>query len=57
MEELSVTMCYDANSMEQMSEEELLASLVDETGPTFTVRTAVARGCSEFHHWKTLRCC
>lgn len=53
MEELSVTMCYDAHSVEQMSEEEILASLVDETGPTFTVRTAVALGCSEFHHCKT----
>lgn len=38
MDELSVTMCYDAHSMEQMSEEEILACLVAETGPTFTVR-------------------
>lgn len=42
MDEMSVTMGYDAHSMEQMSEEEILACLVAETGPTFTVRN---------HHW------
>lgn len=43
MDELSVTMCYDAHSMEQMSEEEILACLVAETGPTFTVPTKKAK--------------
>ncbi|XP_036928652.1 rab GTPase-activating protein 1-like [Acanthopagrus latus] len=39
MEEVSVMMAYDANLVEQMSEEEILASLVEETGPKFTVPT------------------
>ncbi|XP_056248727.1 rab GTPase-activating protein 1-like [Seriola aureovittata] len=39
MEEVSVMMAYDAQVMEQMSEEEILACLVDETGPKFTVPT------------------
>lgn len=38
MEEVSMTMPYDAHAMEQMSEEEILACLVDETGPKFEVR-------------------
>lgn len=38
MEEVSVMMAYDAQVMEQMSEEEILACLVAETGPKFTVR-------------------
>lgn len=41
MEEVSVMMAYDANLVEQMSEEEILASLVEETGPKFTVRLTV----------------
>lgn len=41
MEEVSVMMAYDANLVEQMSEEEILASLVEETGPKFTVRFTV----------------
>lgn len=38
MEEVSVTMHYDVHDMDQMSEEEILACLVAETGPKFTVR-------------------
>lgn len=34
-------MAYDAQVMEQMSEAEILACLVAETGPTFTVRLVV----------------
>lgn len=52
MDEMSVTMCYDAHSMEQMSEEEILACLVAETGPTFTVRNR--HWAVSFHHWKAL---
>ncbi|KAF3845054.1 hypothetical protein F7725_008217 [Dissostichus mawsoni] len=37
MEEVSMTMAYDADTMEQMSEEEILACLAEETGPKFTV--------------------
>lgn len=36
-------MAYDANLVEQMSEEEILASLVEETGPKFTVPTKKAK--------------
>lgn len=36
-------MPYDAPDMDQMSEEEILACLVAETGPNFTVRLGVAR--------------
>ncbi|XP_041669248.1 rab GTPase-activating protein 1-like isoform X1 [Cheilinus undulatus] len=43
MEEVSVMMAYDAQVMEQMSEEEILACLVDETGPKFTVPTKKAK--------------
>lgn len=43
MEEMSVMMPYDAPDMDQMSEEEILACLVAETGPNFTVRLGVAR--------------
>ncbi|XP_073340113.1 uncharacterized protein [Pagrus major] len=43
MEEVSVMMAYDAQLMEQMSEEEILASLVEETGPKFTVPTKKAK--------------
>nr|XP_020469624.1 rab GTPase-activating protein 1-like [Monopterus albus] len=39
MEEVSTMMAYDAHIMEQMSEQEILACLVAETGPTFTVPT------------------
>ncbi|XP_054652781.1 rab GTPase-activating protein 1-like [Dunckerocampus dactyliophorus] len=35
MEEVSVTMSYDAQLSEQMTEEEILACLVAETGPSF----------------------
>ena len=35
-------MAYDAQVMEQMSEEEILACLVEESGPKFTVRLTVA---------------
>lgn len=35
-------MAYDAQVMEQMSEEEILACLVAETEPKFTVRLTVA---------------
>lgn len=42
MEEVSVMMAYDAQVMNQMSEEEILACLVAETGPKFTVRLAAA---------------
>ncbi|XP_010793324.1 rab GTPase-activating protein 1-like, isoform 10 isoform X2 [Notothenia coriiceps] len=37
MEEVSMTMAYDADTLEQLSEEEILACLVEETGPKFTV--------------------
>lgn len=62
MDELSVSMCYDAHSMEQMSEEEILACLVAETGPTFTVRNHLdARGSrtenpSIFFNWFLFLC-
>ncbi|KAK2826448.1 hypothetical protein Q5P01_020662 [Channa striata] len=39
MEEVSTMMAYDAQVMEQMSEQEILACLEAETGPTFTVPT------------------
>lgn len=38
MEEVSAVTAYDAHTIAQMSEEEILASLVAETGPKFTVR-------------------
>nr|XP_019953534.1 PREDICTED: rab GTPase-activating protein 1-like isoform X2 [Paralichthys olivaceus] len=43
MEEVSTMMAYDAQVMEQMSEEEILAYLVEETGPKFTVPTKKAK--------------
>ncbi|XP_044023251.1 rab GTPase-activating protein 1-like [Siniperca chuatsi] len=43
MEEVSMTMVYDAHVMDQMSEEEILACLVEETGPKFTVPTKKAK--------------
>ncbi|KAG7510660.1 hypothetical protein JOB18_027663 [Solea senegalensis] len=43
MEEVSTMMAYDADVMEQMSEEEILACLVAETGPTFTVPSKKAK--------------
>uniref|UniRef100_A0A8D3D1Z9 Rab GTPase-activating protein 1-like n=1 Tax=Scophthalmus maximus TaxID=52904 RepID=A0A8D3D1Z9_SCOMX len=43
MEEVSTMMAYDAHVMEQMSEEEILACLVAETGPKFTVPTKKAK--------------
>ncbi|XP_034531410.1 rab GTPase-activating protein 1-like [Notolabrus celidotus] len=43
MEEVSDMMAYDAQVMAQMSEEEILACLVDETGPKFTVPTKKAK--------------
>eukprot|EP00064_Thunnus_orientalis_P010551 superscaffoldBa00001441_g10577 len=43
MEEVSTMMAYDAHVVEQMSEEEILACLVEETGPTFTVPTKKAK--------------
>ncbi|KAK5857644.1 hypothetical protein PBY51_010872 [Eleginops maclovinus] len=43
MEEVSMTMACDANTMEQMSEEEILACLVEETGPQFNVPTEKAK--------------
>ncbi|XP_067470022.1 rab GTPase-activating protein 1-like [Thunnus thynnus] len=43
MEEVSTMMAYDAQVVEQMSEEEILACLVEETGPTFTVPTKKAK--------------
>ncbi|XP_034063296.1 rab GTPase-activating protein 1-like [Gymnodraco acuticeps] len=43
MEEVSMTMAYDADTMEQLSEEEILACLVEETGPTFTVPSKKAK--------------
>ena len=42
MEEMSMAMACDANFMDQMTEEEILACLVAETGPTFTVRLSAA---------------
>lgn len=41
MEEVSTMMAYDAHVVDQMSEDEILACLVAETGPTFTVRITV----------------
>lgn len=38
MEEVSVTMQCDVYNMDQMSEEEILACLVADTEPKFTVR-------------------
>ncbi|XP_070835719.1 rab GTPase-activating protein 1-like [Chaetodon trifascialis] len=43
MEEVSVMMAHDAQLMEEMSEEEILACLVDETEPQFTVPTKKAK--------------
>ncbi|XP_033977494.1 rab GTPase-activating protein 1-like [Trematomus bernacchii] len=43
MEEVSMTMAYDADTMEQMSEEEILACLVEETGPQITVPSKEAK--------------
>ncbi|KAM8833142.1 rab GTPase-activating protein 1-like [Synchiropus picturatus] len=43
MEEVSVMMAYDAQAVEQMSEEEILACLVEEPGPTFTVPSKKAK--------------
>ncbi|XP_020508314.2 rab GTPase-activating protein 1-like [Labrus bergylta] len=43
MEEVSVMMAYDAQVMEQMSEDEILACLVEETGPKFTDPTKKAK--------------
>ncbi|XP_040916806.1 rab GTPase-activating protein 1-like [Toxotes jaculatrix] len=43
MEEVSMMMAYDAHVMEQMSEDEILACLVAETGPKFTVPTKKAK--------------
>ncbi|XP_059209779.1 rab GTPase-activating protein 1-like [Centropristis striata] len=43
MEEMSVAMAYDAHAMEQMSEDEMLACLVEETEPKFTVPTKKAK--------------
>uniref|UniRef100_A0A4W6E8R2 RAB GTPase activating protein 1-like 2 n=1 Tax=Lates calcarifer TaxID=8187 RepID=A0A4W6E8R2_LATCA len=43
MEEVSTMMAYDAQVMEQMSEEEILACLVAETEPKFTVPTKKAK--------------
>lgn len=38
MQEVSMVTAYDANAIEQMSEEEILAYLVADTGPTINVR-------------------
>ncbi|KAM9707411.1 rab GTPase-activating protein 1-like [Menidia menidia] len=43
MEEMSVAMACDAQVMDQMTEEEILACLAAETGPTFTVPTKKAK--------------
>ncbi|KAM6917826.1 rab GTPase-activating protein 1-like [Lycodopsis pacificus] len=43
MEEVSTIMAYDAHVMEQMSEDEILACLVGETGPIFTIPAAEAK--------------
>ncbi|XP_070776741.1 rab GTPase-activating protein 1-like isoform X2 [Enoplosus armatus] len=43
MEEVSMMMAYDAHVMDRMSEEEILACLVDETGPKFSVPTKKAK--------------
>ncbi|XP_072221246.1 rab GTPase-activating protein 1-like [Leuresthes tenuis] len=43
MEEMCVAMACDATVMDQMTEEEILACLVAETGPTFTVPTKKAK--------------
>nr|XP_033499206.1 rab GTPase-activating protein 1-like isoform X1 [Epinephelus lanceolatus] len=43
MEEVSMTMACDAHDMDQMSEDEILACLVDETEPKFTVPTKKAK--------------
>ncbi len=42
MEDVSAMMAYDAKLMEQMTEEEILASLVDDVEPKFTVRLIVS---------------
>uniref|UniRef100_A0A3B3U3S3 Rab GTPase-activating protein 1-like, isoform 10 n=1 Tax=Poecilia latipinna TaxID=48699 RepID=A0A3B3U3S3_9TELE len=39
MQEVSMVTAYDASAIEQMSEEEILACLVADTGPTFNVPT------------------
>ncbi|XP_012709376.2 rab GTPase-activating protein 1-like isoform X1 [Fundulus heteroclitus] len=39
MQEVSMVTAYDAHAIDQMSEEEILACLVAETGPTFNVPT------------------
>lgn len=41
MEEVSMLTSNDARAIEQMSEEEILACLVAETGPVFRVRLSV----------------
>lgn len=38
MEEMAMVTACDARAIEEMSEEEILACLVAETEPTFTVR-------------------
>ncbi|XP_047466197.1 rab GTPase-activating protein 1-like [Mugil cephalus] len=43
MEEVSMVMAPDVHAIEEMSEEEILACLVAETGPTFTVPTKKAK--------------
>ncbi|KAM9777220.1 rab GTPase-activating protein 1-like [Neosynchiropus ocellatus] len=43
MEEVSVMMAFDAQLVEQMSEEEILACLVEEPGPTFSVPSKKAK--------------
>ncbi|XP_017273887.1 rab GTPase-activating protein 1-like isoform X2 [Kryptolebias marmoratus] len=43
MQEVSMVMANDARAIEQMSEEEILACLVAETGPTFRVPTKKAK--------------
>ncbi|XP_028251520.1 rab GTPase-activating protein 1-like [Parambassis ranga] len=43
MEEVSMAMAYDAHAIDQMSEEEILACLVEETEPKFTVPTKKAK--------------
>ncbi|KAM3595306.1 uncharacterized protein V6R79_021402 [Siganus canaliculatus] len=43
MEDVCMAMAYDATVMEQMSEEEILACLVEESGPKFTVPTKKAK--------------
>ncbi|KAM7376087.1 hypothetical protein PAMP_005834 [Pampus punctatissimus] len=43
MEEVHMTMAYDAHVVDQMSDDEILASLVAETVPTFTVPVKKAK--------------